>query len=195
MAVETTSKPDASADVIVERTSRISPVAWIPVADMDFAQWATAGRRLAAMGRCGQWGIGDWIRYGNSKFGERYAWASRVTGYDIQTLMNMVYVASRIDISRRRENLSWSHHETVASLDHDEQEQWLDRVDADRLSVADLRGELRRVRRAARGEGSQEHAEDSAAAERTVICPHCGGQVPLPKLSRRRSAEGTGAAP
>jgi hypothetical protein len=194
MAVEATPKTDGSADVVVERTSRISPVAWIPVTDMDFAQWATAGRRLAAMGRCGQWGIGDWIRYGNSKFGERYAWASRVTGYDIQTLMNMVYVASRIDISRRRENLSWSHHETVASLDRDEQEHWLDRVDADRLSVADLRGELRRVRRAARGEGAQESGEDPTVSERTVICPHCGGRVPLPKLPRRRSAEDTGMA-
>jgi len=93
---------DAPVPARAERSSSISPVAWIPQKDMDFAEWATAGRRLAAMGRCGQWGIGDWIRYGNAKFGERYAWAARVTAYDTQTLMNMVYVASRFEISRRR---------------------------------------------------------------------------------------------
>jgi hypothetical protein len=102
------------------------------------------------MGRCGQWGIGDWILYGNAKFGERYTRAATITGYDAQTLMNMVYVASKFEISRRREALSWSHHESVAALDREEQERWLDLAAAERLSVADLRVEVRSSRRAAK---------------------------------------------
>jgi hypothetical protein len=177
------SSSETSVSVGAERSSSISPVAWIPTKEMDFAEWATAGRRLAAMGRCGQWGIGDWIRYGNTKFGERYAWAARVTGYDTQTLMNMVYVASRFEISRRRENLSWSHHETLAALEPGEQNAWLDRVEGDRLSVSDLRRELRSVRRGARG--------STAAAGSGAAAASLPGEAPAgapPGLSLDRPA-------
>ncbi|HEV3046257.1 MAG TPA: hypothetical protein VGY13_02750 [Solirubrobacteraceae bacterium] len=107
-----------------------------------------AGRRIGVVGRCIQWLLGDWIAYGNAKFGERYARASQITGYDPQTLMNMVYVATRFAISRRRENLSWSHHETLAALDQGEQDRWLDEAAAHRWSVADLRMMLRSSRKA-----------------------------------------------
>jgi uncharacterized paraquat-inducible protein A len=147
---------------------------------MDLAEWTEAGRRLGTMGRCGQWGLGDWIRYGNAKFGERYSRATRITGYDVQTLMNMVYVASRFEISRRRETLSWSHHETLASLDLAEQELWLDRAAAERLSVADLRTELRSARRgggeAAKSGGKASQLPDPSAE---IVCPRCGHKIPV----------------
>lgn len=50
-------------------------------------------------------------------------------GHDKQTLMNMVYVASRIDVERRRERLSWSHHAEVAATEREQQEHWLDRAE------------------------------------------------------------------
>ena len=53
--------------------------------------------------------------------------ASRITGYDVQTLMNMVYVATRFESGRRRERLSWSHHAELAALEPPEQEEWLTR--------------------------------------------------------------------
>ena len=162
-------------------SANITPVSWIPIRDLDLAEWTAAGRRLGAIGRCGQWGLGDWIRYGNAKFGERYSRAARVTGYDVQTLMNMVYVASRFTVSRRRENLSWSHHETLASLEPDTQDHWLDRAAADRLSIADLRHELRDWRRRTR-EGIAEDSGPSAAPRKieSVLCPNCGTRVLLP---------------
>jgi hypothetical protein len=177
----------ASLEPDERRKSSISPVAWIPTGNMDFSEWAIAGRRLSAMGRCGQWGLGDWIRYGNAKFGERYAWAARVTGYDVQTLMNMVYVASRFEVSRRREDLSWSHHETIAALDPAEQDRWLDRAAADRLSISDLRGELRSLRRGSNA-GTGEQSVRGATPE-AIACPHCGGSVPLPSARRKRSGK------
>jgi hypothetical protein len=160
-------------------SSSITPVAWLPVEDIDLAEWAAVGRRLGAMGRCGQWGLGDWIRYGNTKFGERYARAARITGYDVQTLMNMVYVASRFETSRRRENLSWSHHETLAALDAQEQEHWLDRAAAEKLSISDIRLELRRARRGAPPAQGQENRTEEPVAAESVVCPHCGKPVPL----------------
>ena len=82
--------------------------------------WLRQGGRLG-VGRPGAagWWIGDWVRYGAATYGQRYAVATRVTGYNDQTLMNMVYVATRFEISRRRENLSWSHHAELAALDRE----------------------------------------------------------------------------
>lgn len=139
------------------------------------------GRRFGEIGRCSQWWLGDWIKYGNAKFGERYSRAMKLTGYDVQSLMNMVYVASRFEISRRRENLSWSHHATLAPLDLAEQEYWLTRAIAEKLSVADLRVELRGARRTrAVAAGAGEQAEQVQGDElRTLVCPNCGEAVPL----------------
>jgi hypothetical protein len=167
----------------------LTPVSWIPIRDLDLAEWTTAGRRLGAIGRCGQWGLGDWIRYGNAKFGERYSRAARITGYDVQTLMNMVYVASRFTVSRRRENLSWSHHETLASLDPSAQEHWLDRAVAERLSISDLRLELRAWRRrSAEDVESDGQLTEVTPMRESVLCPNCGTRVLVPAREREHVA-------
>jgi hypothetical protein len=172
-------KPD-SPPAASKRSSNISAVGWTPNEDMEYHSWILEGRRIGAMWRGSPWWIGDWIHYGSQKFGERYVQATRITGYDAQTLMNMVYVASRFEISRRRENLSWSHHETVAALAPRDQDRWLDQAAADRLSVADLRLELRTSRRATRTTVSAT-TESTAQPTSTdvLVCPHCGKPVHL----------------
>src|ERR1700704_6395886 len=87
--------------------SGLSSISWHPRANMSFAQWVEHGRKPGLVGRSVGWWIGDWLYYGNAAYGERYARATRLTGLDVQTLMNMVYVASRFDASRRREKLAW----------------------------------------------------------------------------------------
>jgi 8-amino-7-oxononanoate synthase len=151
-----------------------SPTAWTPNHELDAREWVAAGRRIGTIGRCIQWLLGDWIAYGNLKFGERYARASQITGYDPQTLMNMVYVASRFAASRRREALSWSHHETLAALERAEQEQWLDKAVAHRWSVSDLRMMLRTSRKRLlvrvderEAKSDQERSESSKVAHDT----------------------------
>jgi hypothetical protein len=57
--------------------------------------------------------------------------------------MNMVYVASRFEVSRRREKLSFGHHAELASLPRPDQERWLERAQAEKLPVHVLRRELR----------------------------------------------------
>jgi hypothetical protein len=120
----------------------ISSVAWVVDQELPYGDWLRYGRRLGLVGRGAAWWIGDWLRYGANRYGQKYTVAARVTGYDHQTLMNMVYVASRFDVSRRRENVSWSHHAELAALDAEQQERWLDEVSAQRLTVRDLRREL-----------------------------------------------------
>lgn len=164
-------------EVTTERPQ--SSMGWAPGHELDPREWASAGRRLGTVGRCIQWLIGDWIAYGNERFGERYARASKITGYDPQTLMNMVYVASRFDFSRRRENLSWSHHETLAALAPDEQEGWLDRAEQHRWSVSDLRLMMRMSRQEEEADAGVEEAPVEAPDATVLRCPRCGEQVPL----------------
>lgn len=168
-----------SANIISESAGRsngsLSLTAWRPAMDLSPSDWTNHGRRLGALGRASGWWIGDWLRYGNERFGERYSRAAKITGYDSQTLMNMVYVASRFDFSRRRENLSWSHHAELAALSEGDQERWLDAVERERMSIRCLRQELRRedrMRVAPRAEASP-----PARREPGLVCPRCGAVV------------------
>jgi signal transduction histidine kinase len=153
---------------------KLSPVAWIPCAQLGYAEWLAAGSRLGLVGRSSQWWIGDWIRFGNTRFGERYTRAARITGYDVQSLTNMVYVANRFEISRRRETLSWSHHEALAACPVVEQERWFKQAIAGRWSVADLRTELRSAKALAKRQVELDESCKSSEPSDVVICPECG---------------------
>lgn len=154
-------------------SSALSKIAWAPQRDLDHTDWLATGRRLGAIGRCSQWWIGDWIRYGTARWGEKYAEAARVTGYDVASLRNMAWVASRFDLSLRNDKLTWSHHVLLAPLEPEEQRKWLQRASEERLSVADLRLELRAIRDS--DSTLSRSAEKSTDREDEVaVCPHCG---------------------
>lgn len=177
--------PRASARVAM------NPVAWVARDELELSEWVGYGRRIGVTGRSAGWWIGDWLRYGNARFGERYVRAARTTGYDVQTLTNMVYVASRFAIARRREDLSWSHHAELAALDPEQQEHWLAFAAEERLSVRDLRTELRNsraLRPAVKVEDERERGKERRCvgkrkgvreispppAPTTLVCPNCG---------------------
>jgi hypothetical protein len=164
-------------------------IAWLPKKDMEHLEWVAMGRRLGAIGRGSQWWMGDWLLYGVSKWGEKYVEASKITGYDVGSLRNMASLASQFDSSRRRDKLTWSHHAAVASLDPDEQDHWLDRAAALRLSVADLRIELRAARRGCKQPSDSENdlSCDPIELDR-IVCPNCGHTVPLSTHPGRREA-------
>jgi hypothetical protein len=164
----------------------LSTVGWRAGNDLPYEDWLRHGARLGVAARSAGWWLGDWLRYGTAHYGAKYTAAVRVTGYDRQTLMNMVYVASRFEPHRRREHLSFSHHAELAALDACEQEWWLDHASAHKLSVRDLREELG----AGRGSSTLDayanqplalerrtrsrRAAASNAPTRIATCPHCG---------------------
>ena len=91
------------------------------------------------------------------------------------SLRNMAWVAAQFDLSLRSDKLSWSHHVLLAPLDGEEQRRWIGRAVEERLSVADLRLELR-----ARGHGGRKEqatAGDGSPQEGGGICPHCGHRL------------------
>jgi hypothetical protein len=163
-------------------TASGSPVGWSPTKDdMKHPEWVAVGRRLSGISRCNQWWLGDWVRYGEARWGRKYVEAAKITGYDPRSLANMASVALSFDLSRRRDNLTWSHHAALAALEPEEQDKWLDRAATDRLSVADLRQELRCSQRTSKVDAARDIDSTSAPeVEEALICPHCGHEVPLP---------------
>lgn len=130
---------------------------------------------MSAIERASQWWIGDWLRYGAARWGEKYAQAARITGYDVPSLRNMAWLASQFDVSRRRDDLSWSHHAAVAGCDRVEQDRWLSDAARRRLSVADLRFEIRSARR---GRLTYDERQEQLSAVGRDTCPTCGQRLP-----------------
>lgn len=159
-----------------QRDLQTGPVHWVPKKTLDRTAWATAGYRLGKISRCNQWWLGDWVRYGEKKWGETYTEAAKITGYDPRSLANMASISGSFDASRRRDKLTWSHHAAVAGLDVDDQELWLDQASDGKMSVSDLRIELRASQRS-------QLPSRSAASPRSheIVCPHCGNSIDVSK--------------
>lgn len=90
--------------------------------------WLECGRVLVQIEGAVQWWLGDWWVFGELKFGERVQVAEDLD-LNYQTLRNYGSIARAIQLSRRRDNLSFSIHAEVAGLKtHKAQDYWLDRA-------------------------------------------------------------------
>lgn len=104
-----------------------------------FEQWQLMGNGLKAIDQRMMWFLGDWLNFGEAKYGEMYAQVIEGTHYDINTLKNAKWVCSRIERSRRRDNLSFSHHQEVAPLEPADQDKFLEIAGVRCLSRKSLR--------------------------------------------------------
>lgn len=110
---------------------------------IDQETWEQVGNLLFKLEGSIQWLIGDWLVYGvDLKYGDIPRIAASL-GRDEKTLRNYMTVSREVDMSRRRDNLSFGHHEAVASLQPYKQTQALDYASQKGLSVADFRKWLR----------------------------------------------------
>lgn len=88
--------------------------------------WKEAADILFRIDDAIQWYLGDMLRYAaDIGYGDAKAIAAH---YDRepQTIYNYKYVAEKVEISLRRETLSFGHHFVVANMEPDEQAYWLD---------------------------------------------------------------------
>lgn len=101
--------------------------------------WLKLGKTLDTMQGAIQWWIGDWLNYGEKKYGEMYSQALSDSKYGYQALADMKWVASRIKFSLRKESLNWSHYKEVAGLTPKQQSHYLEFAEKEKLSVRALR--------------------------------------------------------
>src|SRR3990167_9205219 len=106
---------------------------------LSFEQWQEVGKQLQKIHGSIQWWIGDWLRFGERKYGETYSQAIEETGLDYDTLATYKRVAENMDFTRRRVNLSWSAHQEICSAPENKRDGLLDKADKENLSSRKLR--------------------------------------------------------
>jgi hypothetical protein len=89
-------------------------VGWRAPADLAPEIYYQIGAVLGITERARGWWWGDYILYGERRYGEMYAQAMDLSGLQYTTLAHYVNVCKRIDFCRRRQNLTFSHHAAVA---------------------------------------------------------------------------------
>jgi hypothetical protein len=82
--------------------------------NLGLEEWLEIGRSLTQTERDVQWRLGDWWAFGNHRYGERANIAAGTLKFVVGTLQNYASVARKFPPSRRREDLSFSHHVEVA---------------------------------------------------------------------------------
>jgi len=109
---------------------------------LSFEEWLEVGAKIGRVQRATGFMLGDWLVYGERRFGQRTFWpdiptadmiyrkvyeaAANLHGMDWQTLQTYAYVSRNVPLSLRNESLSWEHHKKVAKLKNDfEKTKWL----------------------------------------------------------------------
>ena len=103
-----------------------------PETPPPFQEWAEAGAMLATTTRGAAFVVGDWIRYGESHYGEMAAQAIDARSWSPNTVRVYRRLAELVPPAvRRMDRLGVRHHLVVQSMPVDQQRYWLNRAAAD----------------------------------------------------------------
>lgn len=116
------------------------------IGNPTYQQWEALGETLKEVEGAVHWWIGDWVNYGEKHYGETYAQAVEETPFTQGTIQNDAWVARSVETSRRREVLSFAHHQEVAPLPPQAQEDLLDRAEEEGWTRNQMRANVRRYR-------------------------------------------------
>ena len=98
--------------------------------EVDRGDWLRRGCEIAARRGEVQWQLGDWACAADRSWGDLASAAPEI-GVPARTLYNYASVARRVEVYRRRETLSFGHHEAVAALSPETGDQILDLAEAE----------------------------------------------------------------
>lgn len=115
--------------------------------DLSFEDWLLLAPKLRCIRDASLWWWGDYINFGERKYGEVYAQALEESDYSYGTLRNVSYLANTFELSRRRDNLPISFHQEVAALPLEDQNRLLDECENDGWTRNELRREARKTKR------------------------------------------------
>ena len=108
-------------------------------------EFVNVGRCLKLMKKTILWWIGDWGLFAelNKDFWFSSALEEVRESYSDGTIENAVWVCKKIEPSRRREKLSFGHHQVVAPLELKEQDEYLEEAEEYGYSVMRLRQRIK----------------------------------------------------
>lgn len=111
--------------------------------ELTYETFAQIVRASSHIHSAAKFWLGDALNFGERVYGERYAQAIDATGLPYQYLANVASICGKVAVSRRRENLSFSHHSEVARLEPREQIEWLGAAVTNDWTVEELRLRVR----------------------------------------------------
>lgn len=116
--------------------------------DLSYDAWAEMGQPLIRIAQASMWWIGDWLLFGERKYGEKYSQAIEATGYALSTLKNAQWVADRFPPDQRREDVTFSQHKTIAGLDPKPRAELLARAAEEHMTEGELAGRVKAIKAA-----------------------------------------------
>lgn len=122
-----------------------SPVGLRLAKDLTFEEWSALAASFGSAMQTAAWGIGDWMVYGERKWGRQLLLAGEAfnpkkpdripshvfdlavesTGLDRQTLSKYAEVCRKIPIEERSIRLSFGHHRILAPLPSPKRLEWM----------------------------------------------------------------------
>lgn len=114
-------------------------VSWTPSPDMDFDQYQRIGRTFQQIKSSLAWWVGDWLNFGEQKFGEAATQAMEDTGKAVETLAKWKAVSWRVPKEIRRTTLTWTHHFYVAYVPDEHKDLLLGLAEILELSSRELK--------------------------------------------------------
>lgn len=114
--------------------------------EVTLDEWKLVFGSLKKIEGCVQFWIGDALAYRSQRWG-MYDDVVEETGMDKDALRKYKTVSQQIESGTRVPDLSWTHHREVASLPPEKQEKFLKKAVEEKLSVRDLREEIKKESR------------------------------------------------
>lgn len=114
--------------------------------EVSLDEWKLVFGSLKKIEGCVQFWIGDALAYRDQRWG-MYDDVVEETGYSKQAIADIKYVSEKVKPSSRNEDLTFTHHKAVASLPPEKQEIFLQKAVDEKLSVRDLREEIKKESR------------------------------------------------
>lgn len=105
-------------------------------------QWGQVFSGLKTIEGCVQFWIGDCLKYREQKWG-MYEDVVEEGSRELKTIQNIKYVSDSVESSRRREDLSFTHHSEVAPLEPQKQEEYLQKAVDNDWTVRELRDAIK----------------------------------------------------
>lgn len=134
----------SEAIVPVTEGVEITPVGARFSSQLSYEEWARLGVQWATIERAMRLCLGDWLNYGEKAYGQKYSQAINDTGFEYGYLANLAWVCRAVPLERRREAIqSVSIYQTLAPLDAEEQETWLDLIEENGWTRNELRAALK----------------------------------------------------
>lgn len=114
-------------------------------ATSTFADWSHLGTILLTARRKVNWLIGDWLDRGLTDYGDKARdEANRIYRSDVDRFAPILETCRRFPEEQRHDLLTFEHHVAVRDIEDDAQAQtMLDKAEADRMTVAALKAEVK----------------------------------------------------